>query len=271
MYTLYLDEAGDWGYPNYDPDYPVLCLCGSIIRDEYHSKEIIPNLRSFKRSNFHNAELTIHRHRIRARRGNFPVLKNEKITKAIMLQLSELISKFEITLLISALDKIKHSQMYGTDRVSSWLPEDIYSMLFTFMVERFIAFLWERDKAPGKIIAESRGIKEDNAIQYWYSLILKNGTEFYRNWQFQRVLPTFVEFRKKQANIAGLEISDWIASPMAKMVMYPDGSQDEFREWELYKNKIWLGKNPSIPGQVGFKTFPDNLGRKLLNLPLKSP
>ena len=126
------------------------------------------------------------------------------------------------------------------------------------------------ERANGRIIAESRGKKEDQTIQYWYSLILHNGTQFIRDWQFRDVLPTAIEFKKKKDNVEGLQLSDWIASPMSKMIGYPDGDKDKYNEWELYKNKIWLGKDAPARGQVGFKVFPKNLGRKLLNMPLKS-
>ena len=142
-------------------------------------------------------------------------------------------------------------------------------MLFIFIVERFFAFLREC-QGKGNIIAERRGRTEDNRLQHWYSTILQNGTQFYRGWQFQKVLPTAIEFRKRTDNIAGLQVSDWIATAMSKKVEYPDGCQDQFGEWELYKGKIWVGRNAPARGQIGLKTFPKNLGRKLLNMPLKS-
>ena len=271
MYTLYLDETGDWGYPNYDPSRPVLCLCGSIFLDEYYNREIVPRLRVIKRSHFHDADIILHRYKVMTRQGKFSVLKDDEHTRSFVAEFSNYIAGLDVQIIVASLDKIKHYQMYGRNRVDNWLPEDVYSLLFTFIVERFVAFLWAQNKGEDKIVVESRGLKEDNNIQYWYSTLLRNGTQFYHNWRFQKVLPTAIEFRRKENNIAGIEISDWIASPMAKTVMYPDGSHDEFGEWELYKKKIWLGQNPFSPGQVGFKTFPDNLGRKLLNTPLKSP
>ena len=155
------------------------------------------------------------------------------------------------------------------DEVNNLLPEDIYSMIFTFAIERFVLFLKD-NRSSGRIIAESRGKKEDQSVQYWYSLILHNGTQFIRDWQFREVLPNVIEFRGKEDNIIGLQIDDWIANPMSKIIQYPDCSRDKYGEWELYKNKIWLGKNAPARGQVGFKVFPKNLGRKLLNMPLKS-
>jgi hypothetical protein len=270
MYTLYLDETGDWGYPNYDPTDPMLCLCGSIVLDEYHVKQLTPSLSSFKRKNLHRGSIVLHRHKVMGRQREFSILKTDKNMKAFIIETSKFISGLDITILVVSLDKNKQYETYGTQKVDEWLPENIYAMLFTFIVERFLAFLYEGNKGKGQIIAESRGRKEDNVIQHHYSTILQYGTQFYRNWQFQKAIPTAIEFRRKRDNIAGLQISDWIAPPLSKKAEYPDGSQDKYGEWELYRGKIWIGKKAPAPGQIGFKTFPSNMGRELLNMPLKS-
>ena len=101
-------------------------------------------------------------------------------------------------------------------------------------------------------------------------MILHNGTQFIRDWQFRNVLPNAIEFRKKKDNIEGLHLPDWIASPMSKIIEYPDMRGDKYGERELYKNKIWLSKGAPDRGKVGFKVSPKNLGRRLLNIPLKS-
>lgn len=270
MHTLYLDESGDWGYPNYDPEQPILCLCGSIVDDEYYDRELSPLLKKLKRDEFGKEDVILHRYKVRGRRGEFVKLKTPKRRDTCMSNISQFVAGLDIKILVAALDRIEHYRTYGTKRVDEWLPEDVYAMLFIFIVERFVASLWEQDKAEGRIIAESRGLKEDNIVQYWYSTILRHGTQFYNNWQFQEVLPTAIEFRPKSDNILGLQVSDWIALPMSKKARYPNGREDKYGEWELYKNKIWLGKNAPARGQIGFKTFPKNLGRKLLNMPLKS-
>lgn len=270
MYTLYLDETGDWGYPNYAPEYPILCLCGCIVHEKYYARDLVSNFREIKKKQFGNQEIVLHRYKIQHRQGYLFCKLNEKRRDVCMLSISKSIAALDIKLLIAALDKADHYKTYGVNKVDQWLPKDIYCMLLTFMVERFLAFLMEGKKSQGRIVAECRGRKEDNKIQLWYSRILEYGTQFYRNWQFQKALPTAVEFREKRDNIIGLQISDWIAQPMAKIIQYPDGSQDKFGEWELYRGKIWIGEKAPGPGQVGFKTFPKNLGRKLLNMPLKS-
>jgi hypothetical protein len=197
MYTLYLDETGDWGYPNYDPSRPVLCLCGTIFLDENYDRKIVPDIRVLKRSHFHDADIVLHRYNVLARQKKFSVLKDAEHTRSFVTEFSNYITGLDIQIIIASLDKIKHHQRYGSNRVDNWLPENVYSLLFTFVVERFVAFLWSQNKSGGKIVVESRGLKEDNNIQYWYSMILRNGTQFYRNWQFQKVLPTAVEFRRK--------------------------------------------------------------------------
>lgn len=269
MYTLYLDETGDWGYPNYAPEYPILCLCGCIVHEKYYAGDLVPTLKALKKEHFGKEEIVLHRYKVQGRKGEFCKL-TETRRDTCMFHISQAFATLDIKLIIAALDKADHYKTYGVNKVDQWLPKDIYCMLFTFMVERFLAFLMEGKKSQGRIVAERRGRKEDNKIQLWYSRILEYGTQFYRNWQFQKALPTAVEFREKRDNVIGLQISDWIAQPMAKIIQYPDGSQDKFGEWGLYRDKIWIGKKAPFPGQVGFKTFPNNLGRKLLNMPLKS-
>ncbi len=182
--------------------------------------------------------------------------------------LSRHIAGLDLKLFIAALDKLEQFQMYGDGAVDDWLPDDMYCMLLTFIMERYVAFLSESG-CRGEIVIESRGRKEDAKVQYWYSCVLNNGTQYYQNWTFQKGLPPTLEFRQKKDNVTGLQISDWIASPFARIVERK--TPDQRNEWELYKPKIWLGKGAPAPGQVGFKTFPQNTGRDLLNMPLKSP
>jgi len=268
VYILYLDESGDWGYPKFDPRRPILCMCGCIIDDIYYVNNIIPPIKGVKRKIFRK-DVVLHRHKIQTRKQDFSILKNQDNVDAFIIDFSQHLASLDIKFLISAINKADYYNTYGVKRIDAYLPEDIYSIIFTFIIERFVLFLRE-DKANGIIIAESRGKKEDQTIQYWYSKILHNGTQFIRDWQFRDVLPNAIEFRKKEENIEGLQISDWIAYPMSKMIEYPDGEKDKYEEWELYKDKIWLGKSAPARGQVGFKVFPKNIGRKLLNMPLKS-
>jgi hypothetical protein len=268
VYTLYLDESGDWGYPDFDQGHPILCMCGCIIEDEYYLKELMPEIKGIKRKVFRK-DVVLHRYKIRGRKGDFSILKTQENVDSFKRDFSQKIARLNIKILLSAIHKIDYYHTYGFKRINVYLPDDIYSVIFTFTIERFVLFLTEK-KEKGRIIAESRGKKEDQTIQYWYSLILHNGTQFIRDWQFRDVLPNAIEFRKKEENIEGLQLSDWIASPISKLIEYPNGNKDKYGEWELYKDKIWLGKNAPSRGQVGFKVFPINIGRHLLNMPLKS-
>lgn len=269
MYTLYLDESGNWGYPNYNVEKPIICLCGCIVEDTYYSKLLIPSVKVLKKQYF-NKDVVLHRYKIQNRKNDFRVLKTQQKVDEFMNKFSHSVASMDCTILLSAIDKSDYYRTYGTTRVDHYLPKDIYSVIFTFAIERFTLFLRER-KTRGKIIAESRGTKEDQTIQYWYSLMLHNGTQFIRDWQFRAVLPNAIEFKKKEDDVEGLQVADWIAYPMAKKIQYPNGREDKYGEWELYKNKIWLGRNAPARGQVGFKVFPKNSGRMLLNMPLKSP
>ena len=223
MYTLYLDESGDWGYPNFDPRRPILCMCGCIIDEDYYSREMATSIKGLKRKTFRK-DVVLHRHKIRTRKEDFSILKSQDNVDSFIRDFSLYVTSLDIKLLISAINKADYYSTYGSKRVDAYLPKDIYSIIFTFATERFVLFLRENE-ANGIIIAESRGKKEDQTIQYWYSLILHNGTQFIRDWQFRDVLPNAIEFRKKEDNIEGLQLSDWIASPMSKMIEYPNGKK----------------------------------------------
>ena len=268
MYTLFLDESGDWGYPNFHPHKPILCMCGCVIENNHYSREMVPTIKGLKRKIFHK-DVVFHRYKICQRKEDFSRLKTQENVDAFVREFSSYVEQSHIKILLSAINKSDYYRTYGKKRIDAYLPKDIYSVIFTFTIERFVLFLIENE-TNGQIIAESRGKKEDQTIQYWYSKMLYNGTQFIRDWQFRAVLPNAIEFRKKEENFEGLQISDWIASPMSKIIEYPDMSKDIYGEWGLYKDKIWLGKTAPARGQVGFKVFPKNLGRRLLNMPLKS-
>jgi len=238
------------------------------LEDYYYSKKITPSVKALKRKHF-NKDVVFHRYKIQNRKNDFAVLKTQQGVDEFIIKFSHYVANIDFKIILSAINKADYYKTYGTKRDDLYLPEDIYSIVFTFAIERFVLFLRDNG-SEGRIIAESRGKKEDQSIQYWYSLILHNGTQFIRDWQFREVLPNAIEFKEKEENVIGLQIADWIANPMSKMIQYLDGSKDRYGEWDIYKNKIWLGKNAPARGHVGFKVFPKNLGRKLLNMPLKS-
>ncbi len=153
MYTLYLDESGDWGYPNYDVNMPILCLCSCILKDNYYSKEVVPSIRSLKRKRFHK-NVVLHRYKIENRMDEFSVLKTQENVDAFIRECSHYIAGLDVKIILSALNKADYFKTYGLKRVDPYLPADIYSVIFTFAIERFVLFLRE-DKAQGKIIAES--------------------------------------------------------------------------------------------------------------------
>ncbi len=268
MYTLFLDESGDWGYPNKNILNPILCLCGCIVEDDCYRKEVIPTIKASKRAFFHKDDIVFHRYRIEQRTGDFLGLKTKEQSETLITSFLHTLKELDFKLLIAAINKDDYYKTFGLKQVDPYLPKDLYSVVFTFILERFVIFLNET-KSHGRLVNESRGKKEDQALQYWYSLILKNGTQFIHDWQFRAVLPTSIEFKSKSEE--GLQICDWIALPMARKIQHPDGSQDKYQEWEIYRTKIWVGNEAPARGQVGFKTFPKNLGRRLLNMPLKSP
>ena len=112
MYTLYLDETGDWGYPNFNPLEPVLCICGCIIEDDYYHREIIPLIKGFKRKIFRK-DVVLHRYKIQTRKEDFCILKNQENADAFIREFSQHIAGLDIKILLSAINKADYYNTYG--------------------------------------------------------------------------------------------------------------------------------------------------------------
>jgi uncharacterized protein with von Willebrand factor type A (vWA) domain len=123
VYKLYLDESGDWGYPNFDSRRPILCMCGCIIEDDYYSKETIPLIKGLKRKIFHK-DVVFHRYKIRRREGDFSVLKNQENLDAFIREFSYHVASLDIKILLSAINKADYYNTYGIKRVDDYLPEE---------------------------------------------------------------------------------------------------------------------------------------------------
>ena len=91
-----------------------------------------------------------------------------------------------------------------------------------------------------------------------------NGTQFLRNAAFNRTLPSWIEFVPKAEHLIGLELADLVVGPTTHKVSKPTV---EMMEWEVLKTRFWKGIKPEAPGQLGFKVFPGDLGRALLDQP----
>ncbi|MCE2462948.1 MAG: hypothetical protein J4F46_03405, partial [Dehalococcoidia bacterium] len=113
----------------------------------------------------------------------------------------------EMTIFTVVIDKLDHLANYGAAALHP------YHYCLTVLLERLLGHLRSQG-GIADVMAESRGGKEDNELQRVYAGLHGHGTYYLRASEFQRVLSSKdIKFRKKDHNIAGLQIADCIAAP----------------------------------------------------------
>ncbi len=81
-------------------------------------------------------------------------------------------------------------------------------------MNRLISDLSENQK--GRIVAESRNSVLDNQLEIAYLTARVEGTNKVRSAELKLKLDSSIQFQQKSDNIAGLQIADMVASPIAR-------------------------------------------------------
>jgi hypothetical protein len=210
-YRLYVDESGDhtYSFAN-DPDRRYLGLTGIAIEQEYYRTKFQPELESLKQVHFpHSPDdpVVLVRRRIIAKQGPFGRLsdpaKNVAWGKAIL----EFIRQAQCVLFTVVIDKQDHLAQYGN---AAYAP---FSYCMLVLIGRLRGFLHTHG-GQADVMVESRGAKEDRGLQQAYDDQYRRVTRCMSGAEFQRVLTSkYIKFRRKEHNIAGLQLADLIATP----------------------------------------------------------
>jgi hypothetical protein len=159
-YYLFIDESGDHGLVNLDPDFPVFLLCGIILSDENYQKTR-DSINTLKRKFWNNKEVILHSRDIRKCNKEFQILFDDEVKKQFYLGLNEIIQDSKYRIIASAIDKQKYIKTYGK------LSNDVYELSLSFIIERAIFCLDEVNNSEKQleIVIEKRGKKEDKKLE----------------------------------------------------------------------------------------------------------
>lgn len=259
-YKLFLDESGQIEYPKFDPQKPILTVGGVAIADDIYG-EIEKEMKKFKLDKLGDENLPLHYTDIIQAKKHFSELRDKTRRATFISDLYERkLHRLDWIAFAGAVDKPAYLRKYGTRPIDRYLPQDPLLVAFIFVVERFVTFL-KQGGFNGTILYEKRDPWRNAYIQWEYVMMHIAGTQYLRNTQFNRHLPSWIEFQPKNKNIIGLELADLTVGPTNHKV---NKSAEGMIEWDIIKEKFWRGDNPSTPGQLGFKVFPENLARELL-------
>ena len=240
-YYLFLDESGDHGLSNINPDFPIFLLCGVLFsHDNYMAFDASMN--HIKQRFWNTNNVVLHSRDIRKHQNEFKILFDLEVKRLFYDEIDKLISDNEYVIIADGIQKNDFIKLYGK------LP-NVYELSLSFIIERAVFYL---DNIGGDknlvVVIEERGKKEDRQLKEHFFKLLALGTGFV-NPERLKSLDISIEFRAKNKNINGLQLSDLVAYPIARYVL---DSQRANPAFDVLKPKIY-SKNGKL---YGLKTFP---------------
>jgi hypothetical protein len=241
-YYLFIDETGDHGLVNLDPNFPVFLLCGVLLSQENYTK-LRKDINSLKNKFWNNKTVILHSRDIRKCEKEFQILFDLTLKADFYKDLNSIISNSKYRVLASAINKTKYIKKYGK------LSNDVYELSLSFIIERAIFCL---DEVAGdkqfEIVIEKRGKKEDKQLAEHFQRLLARGTGYISAERLKEV-NTKISFKDKKENINGLQLADLIAYPSARYVIDSKRANPAFN---IFEGKIY-SKNSK---RYGLKIFP---------------
>jgi hypothetical protein len=237
-YIVFADESGDHGLSSIDPEFPVFALVFCVFEKSRYTNEIEPAFRRLKFKYFGHDAVVLHEREIRKQDRPFAFLReSEAIREAFMADVNAIMADAPFHAYCSVIDKHKHRARYA----DPWNP---YEIAMQFCMEK----LSNRLVADGQsdrlthVLFEARGREEDRQLELEFRRVAANGKRWgWRAVDFSRA-PLESVFVPKAANMAGHQLSDLIARPLALRALRTDQTN---RAAELVADRIW-----------DFKVFP---------------
>lgn len=183
---------------------------------------MINAFQTLKQQHFQTSDIVLHSRDIRKWQKAFKSLGDVNKRHRFYKDLDQTIEDTDFTIIASAILKNELIDQYGPQ------ANNPYDLSLTFILERLVFYTDRLDCNKVSVVAESRGKKEDAKLHDQYQIVINNGTKYVSADRFKQRL-TDIEFRKKEANVIGTQISDLVAYPLATKIVYPDRENLAFR------------------------------------------
>lgn len=240
-YIAYFDESGDHGLRRIDPTFPVFVLCGTVFRISDYTRQDKGAFARIKFKHFGHDAVVFHSRTIRKRLGPFQILGNTAVRRTFMGDIGTFFANSNCTLIAAGIDKIRHVNQYAH-------PMDPYDISLLFCLERLYGFLVDHGEQQGGTLTcvfEKRGNAEDNHLANVFLRICAGANRWGQ-------LPFHAVFADKLTNMAGLQIADLAAYPIARKIINPSAANPAY-------NAIRQRFRRSPGGRIigyGLKVFP---------------
>lgn len=245
--TVFIDECGQHNVGSFD-QFPVFVLTATIIRDI--DFEIVDGEWRRWKHDFLGSEDTIV-HEPDVRRNNIPFRGPDG--EAAVAALPAILNKLDFAVVTVVVHRDNYVSDYGCAPIDASLPGPAYMMALDFLAERLLFVLEAQFAgAKAKLVAESRGGKEDALLQHEFSRLLLDGTSYIPPSWFRQQLHVGIEFLTKRNNNTGLQLADLLARPIGEKVAAPDTDPPR---WSVVREKL-CGGQETKNSILGLKIVP---------------
>lgn len=250
-FVVYVDESGDHGMQNVDPNYPIFVLAFCVFYKKHYSEKVVPALEKFKFNNFGHDIVILHEREIRKETGPFK-FANEREKLGFLDGLSDIIENSNFILISCVIDKHK----LGGRVIDHDNP---YHLALGFCLETLHELLIEKNQDAKKthVVFECRGKKEDKDLELEFRRVCDGANKFSAR------LPFKIVFADKKANSSGLQLADLVARPVGMSILRP---QQENRAFDILKRKFFCSGGRKHVGSGyenwGLKVFPPSESEK---------
>lgn len=239
-FIAFFDECGDHSLTKINPELPVFALC-TVVEREAYARDIVPQIAAFKLRYFAHEGINLHSRDIRKAEGPFSILQNGSVRARFLDDLSAMMGRLPFTLFTTVIHKHAHKARYGDG------ARNPYDVALEYSFERILHFMESHEEMALPVIAEARGKNEDNELRASFHRLMTEGTYYNRAERFRKLICP-ISFRRKQDNIAGVQLADLCAHPVARKTLKPDA---ENRAYAVIEPKFYRSGNV-----FGLKEFP---------------
>jgi hypothetical protein len=256
VYRIFIDEVGNSDLASSVNDNErFLSLTGVIVRLEYHDFTFTQQINQMKCAVFGRDSVVLHRREISRREPPFEALREDHIRRRFDSRMLDLYGELDYSVVTVTIDKREHLDRY---RVWRYHP---YHYCLAVMLERYIMFLNQIGQR-GDVMAESRERVDNERLSSAYQYFYRNGSDWMQLQSVQQALTSGeIKIKRKEANIAGLQIADLLAHPsfrfcQSKQLQIPMTAPFGSRVGEILEARKYLRNYHGVVSGVGRKWLP---------------
>ncbi|MGE9760102.1 DUF3800 domain-containing protein [Pseudomonas sp. PDM20] len=233
-HVVYVDESGDHGLENVDPNYPVFVLAFCVFHKSHYAQRVVPSIESFKFKHFGHDLVVLHETDIRKEKGGFR-FDSRPHKDQFLNELTGIIETSNFILIGCVIDKIRLRERTSNP----------YHLALAFCLETLFEFVEEKgqEQLTTYVVVECRGKREDAELELEFRRVCAGDNKF------GKTLPFEIVFADKKTNSSGLQLADLVARPIGLSVVRPE---QENRAFELLKRKFFCSGGRMQVG-VGFE------------------